>query len=324
MGLAGQNQVRHMYVGASPAATVTSLATLKSAGVANDFVLLGSDGDAVSAGGDFKLFQKDALGNIISSDTIKADNVLDVRSVAYTAAVEKLVTISALTVDANTLYTVNILIEGHGSLSPEDTYLKQGFYSAASGDDQEAIVDGLILSLNRNFAREVGATASTNPYFTFGKTGSGASAALTVEGKAYTVGFDGDKKIKVYDDFSVDVNFTTYPTVTVTNAGSEGVGTGYQVMEMEYFLLGERGDTYRQNAYPHNIVGPELVSVTSGEYDIVEISYYDEGRDEAKKSKKTLTVAQPTAAVPNANVNSVIADLNTILGAGSVNAIKDV
>mgnify|MGYP003630003872 CR=1 FL=1 len=322
MGLAGQNQVRHMYVGNAPAATVTDLATLKSAGVANDLVLLGADGAAVAAGSAFKLYAKDALGNVISSDTIKADNVLHVKSVAYTAPTLKLVTISALTVDANSLYTVNIEIQGHGSLSPEDTYLKQGFYKAVAGNDQEDIVDGLIASLNRNFSREVGATATTNRSFTFAKTGTGASAALTVEGKLDANGFDGDKKISTYNRFIVDIHCTTYPTVTITTPGSDGVGTGYQVVEMEYYLLGERGDTYRKNGYPFNIVGPDLASSVSGSYDLIEIAYFDEGRDEAKKSKKGLTIAIPTAAAPNANVNGVVADLNTILGAGSVDTIK--
>tara|TARA_R110000803_G_scaffold178803_1_gene241221 strand:- start:989 stop:1951 length:963 start_codon:yes stop_codon:yes gene_type:complete len=318
MGLAGQNQVRHMYVGT---ADVADFAALK-AGSANSLVLLGADGAAVAAGKDFKLFQKDALGNIISSDTIKTDNVLHVSSVAYTAPTLKKYTVSALTVDANTLYTVNILISGHGSLSPEDEYLKQGFYKAANGNDQEDIVDGLIASLNRNFSREPGATASTNKSFTFSKTGTGATAALVVESKADGVGFDGDKKIDVYTEFSLDVSATTYPTVTLTTLGSKGVGTGYQVVEMEYFLLGERGDTLRKNAYPFDINGPALVSTPGGSYDLIEISYFDEGRDEAKKSKKGLTIAMPTAAVPNAAVNSVIADLNTILGAGSVATIK--
>lgn len=318
MGLAGQNQVRHMYVGT---ADVADFAALK-AGSANSLVLLGADGATVAAGGDFKLFQKDALGNIISSDTIKADNVLDVRSVAYTAAELRKYTVSALTVDANTLYTVNILISGHGSLSPEDEYLKQGFYKAASGDDQEAIVDGLIASLNRNFSREPGATATANDSFTFSKTGTGASAALVVEGKLDANGFDGNKKTQTYTEFTLDMNATTYPTVTLTTAGSKGVGTGFQVVEMEHFLLGERGDTLRLNAYPHNINGPALVATTGGSYDIIEVSYFDEGRDEAKKSKKTVTIAMATAAVPNAAVNSVIADLNTILGSGSVATIK--
>ena len=322
MGLAGQNQVRHMYVGNAPAATVTSLATLKSAGVANDMVLLGADGAAVSAGGAFKLYIKDALGNITSSDTIKASNVSDVRSVAYTAAALKKVTISDFVVDVNSLYTVNIEIQGHGSLSPEDTYLKQGYYKAVAGNDQEDIVDGLIASLNRNFKREIGSTDSTNTSFTFSKGSSGATATLIIEGKLDDSSFDGDKKIQVFNDFSVDISCTSYPTVTITTAGSKGVGTGHQVVEMEYFLLGERGDTFRTLGYPHNIVGPGLGAVKEGSYDIFEISYFDEGRDEAKKSKKGLTIALPTAAAPNANVNGVVADLNTILGAGSVATIK--
>lgn len=406
MGLAGQNQVRHMYVGTANVADLTAL----KAGSANSLVILGADGAAVAAGKAFKLYQKDALGSIISSDTIKPDNVLDVRSVAYTAATPKVVTISALTVDVGTLYTVNIEIQGHGSLSPEDTYLKQGYYKAVTGATQETIVDGLIASLNRNFTREIGSTASTNRSFTFIK-GFGtqtidvdtaptadASASVNVNGTDYTValldadtdqqaaakiaavidaidgvsaaavatsivtitsdtatqvtydpastgttvtaaqtastaglivkgkldaaGFDGDKKIKVYDDFTVDIACTTYPTVTVTTTASKGSGTGYQVVEMERYLLGERGDTYRESGYPHNINGPALVSSASGSYDIIEISYFDEGRDEAKKSKKSLTIAIPTAAIPNANVNSVVADLNTILGASSVATIK--
>ena len=318
MGLAGQNQVRHMYVGTPD---VADLAALK-AGSANSLVFLSSDGSAVAAGKDFKLFQKDALGNIISSDTIKADNVKNASSVQYEAPVDKKVTISALTVNANSLYTVNIEIDQHGSLSQEDTYLKQGYYKAATGDDQEAIVDGLIASLNRNFSREVGATSSANPYFTFSKTGSGASAALVIEGKTDLSKFDANKHVKVKSSFKVDISCETYPTVTVTEAGSDGKGTGVQVMEMEYFLLGERGDTYRTNGYPHNLVGPELVSNKNGTYNLIEIAYHDEGRDEAKKSNKGLTIAIPfTNLAGNSVINAAIADLNTILGASTVSAL---
>lgn len=317
MGLSS-GQVRHMYVGTPD---VADFAALK-AGNANSLVLLGADGEAVAAGGSFKLFQKDALGNIISSDTIKADNVLKVRSVAYAAPTLRKYTISALTVDVNSLYTVRLTVEGFGSLSPEDEYVKMASYKAVTGDDQEAIVDGLIASLNRNFSREPGATATSNTAFTFSKTGTGASAALVIEGKIDDAQFDGNKFTRVFTEFTADISATTYPTVTLTEAGSKGVGTGYQVVRSEYELLGERGDTMRLGAYPHNIAGPALVATKDGQYDLVEISYFDEGRDEAKKSNKQLTIAMPTAAVPNAQVNSLIADLNTILGASSVDTIK--
>jgi hypothetical protein len=317
MGLSS-GQVRHMYVGT---ADVADFAALK-AGNANSLVLLGADGDAVAAGKDFKLFQKDALGNIISSDTIKFDNVLKVSSAAYVAPVLRKYTISNLTVDVNSIYTVRLTVEGFGSLSPEDEYVKMASYKAVTGDDQEAIVDGLIASLNRNFSREPGSTADSNKTFTFSKTGSGASAALVIEGKIDDANFDGNKFTRVFTQFTADMRATTYPTVTLTEAGTKGKGTGYQVVRSEFELLGERGDTMRLGAYPHNIAGPALVATPGGSYDLVEITYFDEGRDEAKKSNKQLTIAMPTAAIPNANVNSLIGDLNTILGASSVATIK--
>lgn len=323
MGLAGQNQVRHMYVGAAPASTVTSLATLKSAGVAHDMVLLGADGGAVGAGEPFKLFYKDTLGNIVSSDTIHPDRVKSAKSVGFEAAVLKEYTIGgaggdAIIADVNTLYTVNLEIKNFGSLSPENTYLKQGYYKAKSADDAEAVVDGLIVSLNRNFAREVGANATYNPWFEFSKSGTGATAELVVAEKAdWLSNYDPDKMTRKSIDFTVDIKCESYPRVIVSQEQSEGSGTGLQVTEMEYFLLGERGDTLRLNAYPHNITGPGLASTIDGEYDLIEISYYDEGRDEAKKSKKNLTIA----VLDGGDIDGLIADLNTILGAGTVDAV---
>ena len=318
MGLAGQNQVRHMYVGT---ADVADLAALK-AGSANSLVLLGADGAAVAAGQAFKMYQKDALGTIISSDTIKPDNVLSAHSKNYAAATPKVVTISGITADANSLYTVNIEIKGHGSLSSEDAYLKQGYFKASATSTVEQIADGLVASLNRNFSREVGATATSNPAFAFSRGSSGAGSTVIVTGKLQDAKFDGDKSIKVYDDFDVDISCATYPTVTITTAFSAGVGTGHQIVEMEYFLLGERGDTYRTAGYPHNLVGPALVSTKDGTYNVIEIAYYDEGRDEAKKSKKGLTIVMPfTNLAGNAAANTLIADLNTILGAGTVVAL---
>jgi len=315
MGLAGQNQVRHMYVGTPD---VADLAALK-AGSTNSLVFLSSDSSAAGPGKDFKLFQKDALGNIISSDTIKAGNVTNVKAVSYESSVDKKVTISGITPEVNTLYTVNIEIDQHGSLSQEDTYLKQGYYKAINGDDAKSISDGLKASLDRNFSREVGATSTDNPYFTFSTSGSGSTGALIIEGKTDTSKFDADKHVKVVTSFSVDISCSTYPTVEITTAASAGKGTGVQVMEMEYFLLGERGDTYRTNGYPHNLVGPKLVSAADGKYNLIEIAYYDEGRDEAKKSKKGLTIAIPFVDLAgNAGINAVIADLNNILGSGTV------
>jgi hypothetical protein len=80
---------------------------------------------------------------------------------------------------------------------------------------------------------------------------------------------------------------------------------------MEWYLKGERNDFYREAGYPHNLENSYEVSI-SETYDIIEIAYFDEGRDEAKKSKKQITIAFPVSARTNANL--FVDDLETATG----------
>lgn len=315
MGLAGINQSRQMYVGQATDAAA-GIANLSNA---NDIVILASDGSEASTGDDIAVFVKDALGNVTSSGAIKNGQVTDVRVIPFEAKTLKAYEISGLTVDANSLYSVNITISEHGSLSPEDEYVKQGFHQAKTGDTDLVILQGLAASLNANFSKEVGANASANPYFSFVVSGTAGSAKLTItEKNDWLVDYDPNKKTRHQLKFTVDVVATTYPTVGVSQAQSAGKGTGYQIQEMEFYLLGARGDSYREGGYPHNISGPGLVSTASGSYNVVEISYYNEGRDEAKKSKQAITLAfldDNTATGSNDDVNtSIIAPLVAALG----------
>ena len=76
-------------------------------------------------------------------------------------------------------------------------------------------------------------------------------------------------------------------------------------------MKGERNDFYREAGSPHNLENSYEVSST-GTYDLVEIAYFDEGRDEAKKSKKQITLAFPVSARTNANL--LVDDLETATG----------
>jgi hypothetical protein len=315
MGLAGINQSRQMFVGQATDA-ITGISDLANA---NDIVILSASGKTAVSGDDIAVFVKDALGNVTSSGAIKNSQITDVRVVPFEAKTLKAYAISGLTVDSNSLYTVNITISQHGSLSSEDDYVKQAFYQAGSSDTDLSIIQGLVANLNANFSKEVGANASSNPYLSFVSSGSAGSAVLTItEKEDWLVNYDPNKKSRHTLDFTVDISSTTYPTVGNTVSQSPGKGTGYQIQEMEFYLLGARGDTYREGGYPHNIVGPGLVSTSDGSYNVVEISYWNEGRDEAKKSKQAITLAfldDDTAGGSNADVNtSVIAPLVTALG----------
>lgn len=320
MALSAQQQVRHLYVAesVSGAATSNGVDTDKEVGIAS------ADGTAAAAGVDFKVYSQ-SEGTLIASPIVKADKVSYAKSVQYVAPVLGVATVAALAAPvAGTLYTVSITITGYGSLSPEDEYVKKAFYQAVTGDDQEAVVDGLIIALNRNFSREVGSNASYNPYFAFSKTGSGAAAQLVITERAdwtdkyYKVG----KKDTLTLPFHVHVTTSLGEAVTAAITPSyEGVGQGKQVLSMEWYLKGERNDFYREAGYPHNLENT-YDAVKASNYNLVEIGYWQEGRDEAKKSLSQITIAcKTTGLANNTETNKLVTDLNTILGAGSVDAL---
>jgi hypothetical protein len=319
MGLAGQNQVRQFYPGLDfPGhATITAL----KGGTVGDLACLSADGTVAAAGEPVKIFNLNAAGNLVASDSIKASNLVYAKSVAYTAPILGSVTFSALAAPTvGELVTVEIVIKGFGSYSPEDEYVKKAFYKVVTGDDQEAVVDGLITSLNRNFSREVGASISSNPFFAFTKTGTTTTAALVITEKDQILSYVVGKKERVNIDFSADIKSTVLPTKTVVSS-TQGIGSGKTVASMEWYLKGERNDFYREAGYPHNLENSYEIN-PAGTYNLIELAYYDEGRDEAKKSNKQITIAMPfTNLAGNAAINLLIAELNTAFGAGTLDAL---
>jgi hypothetical protein len=331
MGLAGQNQVRQMYVGLTYPGHA-NVAAVK-AGANGALAILSADGSAVGAGKKFVFMQKSNKGTLITSDIVDPKNVTLSKSRAYSAQVLGVTTISGITVNANTLYTIEIAIKDFGSLSAENEYIKKAFYKAAAGNTAEHIVDGLVQALARNFKREEPVTSATsaytlastaviqiptNPYFTFAKTGTGAGAALVITERNAWVGlsYSLGRNTSTSMPFAVNAKFTTLPTFTVV-AQKPAVGDGYSIADMEWYLKGERNDVYRTQGTPHHFEG-SYDAVLSNTYNIIEIGYFSLGRDEAKQSKKSITIALPALGVPNTQVNAMIANLNTILGAGSV------
>lgn len=331
-GLAALNQVRHLYVGLDYPGHA-NVGALK-AGTNGDIALLSQDGTAVAAGKKFMILKKNNKGTMLSSDVVDPSKILFAKSVPYVAPVLGSATISGITANANTLYTVEVVIKQFGSYSPENEYVKKAFYKAKVGDTAEHIVDGLVKSLARNFKREEPTLSTTfaytdagavttqepeNAYFTFAKVGTGAAASLTITEKTTWVdnSFDPDTKTRENIDFVVNANFETLPTI-VNVASKTATGSGKQVAAMEFYLKGERNDIYRGAGYPHNFKGTYDAEI-NGEYHAIELGYFEEGRDEAKKSKKGITVYFEDA--DKVAMNVMIADLNTILGAGTVSLI---
>lgn len=161
MSMHGENQVRNFFVVNTSSATTMS--AIRAAANLNGAVIQ-SDGTAAADNEEFALAVKNNRGEISLSDVINPERVSYAKSVAYSAMVPKVVTVSGITATANNLYQIAVLIKGFGSLSVEDEYIKKGFYKAKSGDNAENIVDGLVKNLAKNFSREQPASQQSFTY----------------------------------------------------------------------------------------------------------------------------------------------------------------
>jgi len=330
MSMIGEIQVRNMFVanryptldtvsGGSGQINTdeTSLVkVLKDDGTNLDVLASQPSGLAVANNSELLIALRNHKGKMTLSDVINPKRVTYASSKSYAAPVQKIQTFSVIDAVANKLYSVRITIAGFGSLSVENEYIKEAFFKSKTGDDAEDIVDGLIASLNRNFSREQGSTPTTNTGFTFTKTGATTTAALVITEKNwipeyYVTG----KKDRLTMMWRANFSGGDTPATDTLTPGSDGIGTGYQVRNMEYYFLGNREDSFRQMGYPHNF-DAVYNSILAGTYHILEIGYYDEGRDDAQiKSKKQFTlVIQDTA-----DMNLLIAEVNkSLLATGIV------
>ena len=123
------------------------------------------------------------------------------------------------------------------------------------------------------------------------------------------------------------MNFTVQPTTifdgteeriwgTITKpTPTKAVKNGKMIADLEYFLMGERGDQYRKIGWPNTIPTTYLVD-PSKEYNTIDIEFSYQGEGEnIQKSKKAITIVVPkvgaTNSVSNVLTNSIITAINT-------------
>lgn len=100
---------------------------------------------------------------------------------------------------------------------------------------------------------------------------------------------DGDDTVWGKDDATKTVAaVNTADTLSLTPASIDGV---YQLADLEYFALGERGDMFRHMNYPNNWETTYAIDVTKS-YDVLTIEYYWAGNVEnVQKSPRMIQVA---------------------------------
>jgi len=152
MALIGEKHVRNVLV----MKAYPNHATLDDAIDADigDGVCVSADGTAPANGEDFLVGVRNSKGTITNYN-INPNNVVSGSSVKAVAATLPQYTVAIPTSPtAGEVYEIRFTIKQHGSLSVENEYVKSAFYKVLTGDDDDAVADGLVKSLYRNFSRE--------------------------------------------------------------------------------------------------------------------------------------------------------------------------
>ena len=308
MSVFSTNQVRQLYVVSKYSAT--SVGATSAIGELS----VGTDDTSLYFG------YKGADGTIMRSDRITFDKETPSVTVTEATSLRRPLKAVSVTLDSNINggapvggqdYLLRLYFRQYVGMSDEDVYLKYGSVHATSGMSAQKFYKELAISTAKNLAKEL--VPLLDVYLT---TSSGKVAVLS-KGKVLSVGdgeYTGILLVEVEQEWTLGIKPQTdvYFEVQTPSIYVDGdevlwgvvkkkdsglfVTDGKKIADLEYFCMGERGDVYRNIAWPHSIPTKYLVDATK-EYDVIDIHYSYQGANEAvQKSEKTITLVIPTDA----------------------------
>lgn len=315
-----ENQVRHLYVAN---AYVASNAALKKVGD----ITIGKVGDDLQKDVYFKVQGPDT---VLKSDYIPVKNISSVKVTKAADMAVKLKKVQvALDTDVNSGnlivgqdYILRINLRQFYGMSDQDQYFKDAAVHVTKGMTATTFYAAMAKALNLSFSREVGATKDSNPYLTFSSSASG----VVIEEKEQSWHLGTEAQERVYFDV---VPTTVYDGVDdliwgkvtdQTDKNTNVVGNGKKIADLEYFLLGERGDQYRKIGFPNDIETRGMVD-PSKTYDVIDIHYaFTDTGVNSYRTEKDLTIVVPTAVKSTGTdpdytvINAIITAFNTATG----------
>ncbi len=320
MSVFSVNQVRHLYVAEK---FVEASSTLEDKG----------DIKVMSLGD----IEKEVYFEVVGSETVLKSDYIPVKNISYIKAVKAQDMVTPLktvkvTLNANVNggkpvigqdYVLRINFRQFYGMSDQDQYFKDVAVRATSemASDASKFYEALGKALNLSFAREVGATIDSNPYLEFNV----GSDYIAIREKPQSWHLGTEAQERVYFDIvpttiyvsGVDEIWATVEDKTPSKAdavaGTTGIGNGKKVADLEYFLLGERGDQYRKIGWPNDVETVGMVDPTKN-YDLLEIHYaFTDAGVNSYRSEKDITIAVP-ADESFTEINKIISALNTATG----------
>ena len=265
---------------------------------------------------------------VLKSDYIPVKNISYIKAIAAEDMVTPLKTVE-VTLNANVNggmpvvgqdYVLRINFRQFYGMSDQDQYFKDVAVRATSemASDASKFYEALGKALNLSFAREVGATINSNPYLEF----TVGTDKLTITEKPQSWHLGTEAQERVYFDIvpttiyvsGVDEIWATVEDKTPSKAdavvGTNAIGNGKKIADLEWFCMGERGDQYRQIDWPNNIDTQYLVDPTK-EYNVLEIHYaFTDAGVNSYRSEKDLTIVAEDASV----INILVQNINVAAG----------
>nr|DAU82408.1 MAG TPA: Structural protein [Crassvirales sp.] len=317
--------------------SVTSLRQNRQFYVANKLI---TGATALANKGEIKVksigdIEKEVYFEVLGPDTVLKSDYIQVKNITAAKAIKAvdmetpmkkvLVTLDS-SVNGGTPvvgqdYILRINLRQFYGMSDQDQYFKDAAVRAVKGMTAKQFYEAMEKALNLCFSREVGANAKSNPYLTF----SSSAAGLVIEEKPQSWHLGTEAQERVYFDV---VPTTIYCDGADLIWGSVAeqtpatkIGNGKKIADLEYFLLGERGDQYRKIGWPNDVETVGMVDPDKT-YDVFEIHYaFTDTGVNSYRSEKDITIAVPTAVKSTDDggadytvINAIISAFNTATG----------
>lgn len=318
--------------------SVTSLRQNRQFYVANKLV---TGATALANKGEIKVksignIEKEVYFEVLGPDTVLKSDYIQVKNITAAKAIKAVDMETPMkkvlvTLDSNVNggtpvvgqdYILRINLRQFYGMSDQDQYFKDAAVRAVKGMTAKQFYEAMEKALNLCFSREVGANAKSNPYLAFSSSASG----LVIEEKPQSWHLGTEAQERVYFDV---VPTTIYCDGADLIWGSVAeqtpatkIGNGKKIADLEYFLLGERGDQYRKIGWPNDVETVGMVDPTKT-YDVFEIHYaFTDTGVNSYKSEKDITIAVPTATKTSTDgggadytvMNGIIGAFNTATG----------
>ena len=316
ISLPHEKQIRHFFL-ADAIASETTISTFISGSSIGEIQIFDIDGNAFDytnapTNKDFYIAKKNNKGGISKSDFITPKDITYLRGtapVAKTGKTQKFTLASAPTV--GTEYRLIAKVNYHNSEENFITFVVGE--KAVTGDTQNTILAKLAKQMADNMANSIntsskvagtdtiisGTTANKNKYFTFAV----ATNALTITEKDWILE-DFRVGLRTQDQllWNFEIQGTDAVMANVTKTSTAPVfptGQGYQVIELERYLVGHRAETTELLDSTLGF-GRKYDTDINATYYMLDLKYFDVSRDSEKHSDKMLTIVSESALVIDA------------------------